>query len=445
MTALVPLLALLAMPAARVDGQVILLSDVDAATNGRAEALRSRLVEVVEAAAWRAVDDHLAIPDPDVRPATDAELAERRDQVPTDLGPALREQALRWQIEREHRDADRAAVRKAAYARFAARVEVPAAERLDAALPAEEAIAWVGGESVAAAEIERAAAVALYRLRGELFRERTRRLEETIAARLLGAEAERRDVPVERLVIRNVVTAEDVAAYVEASRKDGQPPPDPARVTPLLEARARHEARRRLVARLRNEADVEILLEPPPVPKLDATDPTAPALGPAAPPDRTIVFFANYRARAARRVHLELDTLRAADPSLRIEFRAFAPAFDPVASEAALLERCVERFGGLEVWRQVVLAREPPPLGTGWFDDSGLEALAARMGTDAGSLRTCMRDPVVTQAIERDGAAAEWLGFTDVPALVVAGQPLTGLQSAATMGAILDRRRGPIR
>lgn len=440
MTALVPLLALLALPAARVDDRIISLADVDATTGGRASALQAKLGAVFEAETWRHVDRHLGLKAPAPRPATDSEWAARRAEAPPSWDAALRDRAVRWQIEREHLREDRE--RAQAAGRRAAGVEVspPDPARLGSRLPADQEVARVGDVRVTAGDVERSAALALYRLRGELFRERARRLEKLVERELLEAEAARRGQAVETLIPREEVTLDDAERYVAAQDAAGRPGLDAARVRPLLEARAANDARERLLTALRRRAVVEVFLEPPDVPRFDARDPDAPALGPAdAPAENTIVVFADHRREPSRRVHEALRRVRESRPDLRVELRAFVPGFDPSAEESAGLLECAPGPKARLQLHEELLARTPPMFGEPWFDEEERAALAARIGADVDAFARCLDAEETAARIVDDTRAAEALGFTGPPAAVVAGVALTGVQSADTFAQTLDR------
>jgi len=442
MIGLVALLGLLAMPAARVDDHALTLQEIDAATGGRAEALQTSLREVAEEAAWVLVDERLGIEVAGARPVTDADVAKRRAKTAGLLPPETNDRALRWQIERERREAARERASEAARGAAGARLDLPSGRRLATALPPGRPIAWVADEPIAAEELERRAAIRLYRLRGELHRERMRRLEEAIDRRLLAVEAERLGTSVEELVRAAPVSEAEVRHYVAMQAGARGVAPDPARVRPLLESRARHRGRAKLLARLRAEADVEILLAPPPVPRVDGDDASAPRLGESgAPPERTIVVFGDYRSRASRRVHREIDRVRSVRPDVKVVVRDFIPGFDPVAEEAARAGRCAQRAGVFADWRMEILNRKPPSIGEPWYDGEARRLLEARLGMAPHTFADCAADATIGADIARDTAAAEALGFAHPPALVVAGRPMSGVQSADTITAALDPGR----
>lgn len=386
MSALLPLLLVLALPAARIDGASVSLSQVDEATSGRAAALQARIASVVESTA-RAI------------------LAER--------APSL-----------------------------AIRFERPPAAEVEGRLVADRVVARAGNEVVRGVEIERRAAVALYRTRGELHRERLRRLEEQIDEQLLRDEAERRSTTPEALLVVEPLTEEEVHHYVAKRHAEGATTVRAAEVRPRLESLRRSARRAEVLGRLRKERQIEILLEPPDVPRIDARDEAATALGAVlAPPERTIVVFADYRSASSRRVHQSIDEVRRRSPDVRVELRDFIAPGDAWAQALAVLARCAEQAGQLEAWRAHVLSTAAPPVSSNEPTQDEVLAYARTSGLPEERTRECLSDPSIEDAIQRDSAAARAFGFGRPPALFAAGRPRSGAQSAETLLADLAAPR----
>lgn len=434
MTAAILLVALIAVPAARVDDRVVTTAVLDEASQGRADALRARIAKVAREGAWRLVDERLERTEAPRGAASDEELAARRGTVPLLVDADTTERALRWQIEEEHRESDARAARLAARAQAGARLAELGAADLETALPPGRTVAWLGDETIGSAELERALALPLYRLRGELHRERERRLREAIDEELLRAEAERRGLELRDLVEAPSVSDEEVELYLAGRAGDGGSGMTRERVRPLLESRARHAAREALLRALRERASIVVLLEPPAPPVVDAADADAPTLGPHdAPEDRTVVLFGSYRDALSRRVHAALDQVREAAPDVKIVLRDFTVGFDPGAEEAARLVRCAAAHGSVAKARRELLGRTPPSRGAAWYGAEERDELARRIDAEPGALARCLVEAEVGDRVRADTQAARRLGFDAPPALVVAGRPMSGLQSAGTV------------
>ncbi len=438
MIAMALVVALAGAPAAVVGTEVITIDEVDRATNGRAEALRSKIEAALESAAWRALDHRLVSGRQPPRPATAAEVEARRGEIPPSFPESAREEALRWVIGREHREQDEAAARNAARRDAGAWVQLPADGEGVAPLPAEHVVAGAGELRVRGAEVEAEGGVSLFRLRGELYRERRRRLQELIDARLLGQETRRSGATIEQLVDASTPTEEEIDAHLASAVAAGRARPDREGVRARLTSRARFDARAGVLERLREETNVEMYLEPPPRPRIDARDSGAPALGPAADLDRTIVVFGSWGDERSRAVHAAVDEVRETRPDLRVEMRSWIPVFDPAADEASRVVACVARDGAIGPVRAWLLERPPLALGASWLADENLEDLARVGAIEVEALRACAESPAARERVQSDADVARRLGFTQVPAMLVGGFPLSGVQSAATLQAVLD-------
>lgn len=426
-------------PAATVGSEEITMEEVDRATQGRAEMLRSRIADTLESAAWRVIDRRLGLGSPAPRAATEAEIAARRGEVPSSLPEAARDDAVRWVVEREHRERDRAAAGAAARDEASAWVDLPVDVAAASPLPDDRVVGGAAGWRVRGAEVEREGAVRLFRLRAELYRERRRRLRELVDDRLLEREAARTGTTAKALIAAPPPSESDVAAHQEAAVAAGRRRPEAGAVRARLAARARFEARKRVLDRLRQETAVRVRLEPPSPPRIDARVPGAPSLGPASALEETIVVFGSYGDRQSRAVYAALDEVRRDRPAVRLEFRTWVPTWDPAAEEAGRLALCAARRGRFAPMHARLRERPPLPIGGSWLAPEELADLSAASGVAIDELRACAGAPGSGERIRADADAARRLGFAGGPALVVGGIPLTGAQSAATIGRVLDR------
>lgn len=217
--------------AARIEGQEISIAEVDAFSGAGVQQLRGRLMEVTQQAVRELIDRQLGIP----------------AAAPPDE---------RARIYRAHQ----------------VRLVLPEAQALESPLPPEQVIAFVGKDAIKAAAVEQAAALRLYRLRGELYLQRRRDLNPAIETRLLQSEAQRRGVSVQELekslASTEAPTDAEVAKFVASERAAGRVVESPERVRPYLAFQKAYQRRSSLLETLRARTQIHVDLRPPTRPRL---------------------------------------------------------------------------------------------------------------------------------------------------------------------------------
>lgn len=441
--------------AAVVNGEKIFVQDIDVPSRRKITQLREELHALAARTIERLIDEHLQarttnLPSPQPAPVTnDAIRAFREAQIedfegPTAPGgtardPAVQQAAIRHYLEQRAREATEAETRRRLRENHHIEIFLPQAHEIERPSPPERKVAQVNGVVLRAAELEQGAALSLYRLRGELYRERRRNLAAAIEDLLLTQEANLRGITRQALVgqLTNeaTVTDEDIRAFIETEHQAGRPVPTAERARLYLAFRAAYRQHKALVDRLYAASDIQIMLKEPVAPRLAVSEAQAPTLGPHDGP--RLVVYTNYRCGPCRLAHAEIDRLRTEDPTVQVVFHDFIPVYDPVATEAAGLARCAAQLGAFERMRSELLAREPPEFGKVWYEGTALFMLTEKLEIDATAFAQCLASADVGRAIEHDTARARQLGFDETPAFLVEGMPLSGMQSASRLGRTL--------
>lgn len=375
--------------AARIDGEEISTAAIDAISSEQVQRIRSRLTELARQAVQDLIDRRLGI-------------------STTTLAPE------RARIYRAHE----------------VRLVLPEPQTLETKLSPEQVVAFVGKDAIRAAALEEAAALRLYRLRGELYLHRRRELDVLIERRLLQSEAHRRGVSLRELeesfASAAAVTDADVADFVARERAAGRTIENPDRVRPYLAFQKSYQRRSSLLQAIRARTEIHIDLRPPTRPMLAVDTDGGLAFGDASGP--VLVVYTNYHCSVCRATHFELDRLLEESRPPRIVLRDFVR--DSMSMEAAALVRCAATTERAAAVRRILLRSDPPFPGRAWFDAKQLQSVAHAAGMTASALRTCSNSSGIRARIEKDTRAAHRLGFDDPPAFVAAGVPLSGMQSA---------------
>jgi len=368
---------------------------------------------------------------PTVRPVSDEEVEAYRVAHAAELtGDDARDAAaVRFLLERERRAArDRAVVAEA-------RRRIP--PRIDAAALA----ASVGHTRITATEVEQRAALVLYRLRGELARERLRQLDAVVDEQLWTVAAQARGTTAEQLRAEAAtraaaVTDTDIQRYFddEVKPRDAQAVANPDRIRPYLEFRARKAAEDAALADIRRATPVAILIAEPKPPRFALPGLPGALSGTPDAPVR-LVYLTSFRGAASR---LLWEALRAyaADgtPDVSLAVRPLLPQWDPDAAAVATAVACAAEQGRWWPVLDTLSRADPLP------DARAIFKVARAAGLDEQRFARCVSQPETPAAIARQSSEAERLGLVDPPIVLVNGLAL-GAPSPERLAAAVAAAR----
>jgi 2-hydroxychromene-2-carboxylate isomerase len=428
--------------AAVVAGQPIPLAAVDARCGDPCARLRAAIAERKWTGLETLLDEALLASGPSIvtppvdEAAIDAYLAEHAADF---HGPPARDRAaVRAFLGRERRRAAKAerlgALRQSRPPRVFTAADDPALA--DDGTPAR-VLADVGGQPIRDPAVEARFALALYRLRGELARERIPHAEALVDDRLWTLEAtERRtSVPALQAEVRasaRVSDAEVETYYVDVVRaRDPHAEKRPDRLRPYLEFRARHAAEQAFLTEQRRRRDARMLLAEPPPARLVLGAGSAGWRGPASPRVR-VVFLTGFRA-GSRDMWVVARRL-AREPGVALAVRPLLPHWDREAADVAAAVRCASARGKQWALLDRVAGASALP------DRAALDAAARAVGLDVRAFAVCVDDPTTADAVAAESAEAERLGLDAPPALLVDGRVFGGRQDPNELRALVRAR-----
>lgn len=422
-------------PAARVGDTTVSVGDVDRQCGDKCARLLVEIVSQRQRTLELLIDEALLAllpsPTPAANPVSDDEVERYRLAHAAELtGDEVRDRAaVRFLLEREQRAARDRSLLAQARRRTPPRVD-----------PASGS-ASVGATRITAREVDQRAALALYRLRGELARERLRQLSSVvderlweIAARARGATPD--DVRAQAAAAAAPVTETDVHRYFvdEVKPKDPKAVENPERIRPYLEFRNRKAAEEAALAEIRRTTPVQVLLAEPAPPRFALGDLPGALSGRADAPVR-LVYLTSFRGGASR---LLWESLRAwgeaGDPGVSLAVRPLLPQWDPDAMGVAAAVECAAQQGR---WWPVLdsLSRaDPLP------DARALFKIARAAGLDEKRFAYCVSQPETPDVIRRASLEAERLGLAEPPIVLVNGVAL-GAPSAERLAAAIAKAR----
>jgi protein-disulfide isomerase len=316
----------------------------------------------------------------------------------------------------------------------------PSARAASPAVPANASVVAEGnGVSITAAELDKAAAGPLSRLRQQEYEVKKGVLDQLIGDALVAKEAKARGISVDDLVKKEVddkvpppakeavdTVYEQYKAQLRGQTRE-QAGPQIEKFMRERDTSLRREAFRR---DLLDKAGVKIALEAPrtevPVPA------NAPALGPANAPI-TIVAFTDYQCPYCHRAQNTLDQiLTQYAGKIRLVHRDFPLEGHAQAFPAARAAWCAGEQGKFwEYYKSLMSVK-------GDMAEADLLGRAEGLKLDSAAFKTCAASDRHDAAI-RDGAdVGARLGVTGTPGYFINGRMLTGAQPIEQFQQVID-------
>lgn len=433
--------------AARVGDDAVTIGDLDRQCGDKCARLGAAIAAERQRTLELLVEEALLAsaprPTPEPLPVTDDDVERYRAAHAAELtGDEARDRsAVRFLLERERRATrDRALVAEARR-RTPPRVDLAALAGPGGGASGASVAATVGHLRITVREVEQRAALALYRLRGELARERLRQLDAVVDETLWSLAARAQGTTPEQLRAAAAsrapaVTEDDIQRYfvTEVKPRDPAAVANPERIRPYLEFRARKTAEEAALADIRRNTPVQVVLREPQPPRF-ALDALPGALSGAADAPVRLVYLTSYRGAASR---LLWESLRAygasGDPGVALAVRPLLPQWDPDAMAVAAAVACAAEQGRWWPVLDTLSRADPLP------DPRAILKIARGAGLDEGRFASCVSSPATPDAIRRQSAEAEHLGLVEPPIVLVNGVAL-GAPSAARLATAIAEAR----
>jgi len=281
-------------------------------------------------------------------------------------------------------------------------------------------IARLDGDTIVLDDVGPELALHVYQHQLDVYALLKRETERLVGDRLLAREAKRQNLAVDELIRREVGTPADadIDRYLEEHPDAAGWPESRARVASYLSENRRIETRAALVQRLREQAKLEFLIEPPVEPRvrLDLTD--VPVRGPENA-RVTLVHFASFATPLSARSAAQLARLASEFPDrLRFAHRTFLGSGpDEPALAAAELAVAAQRAGKFWEAHDRLFAEE------GELTDDALDGIATDLDLERKAVGT---DAATRDRLRRDADAGIRVGVQQEPTIFVNGRLLSG-------------------
>ena len=326
-----------------------------------------------------------------------------------------------------------------ALAAMRAQSQGPAAPAPASSAPAAS-VAVVEGESISAAELDKAAGAELDKLEQQIYDVRVQRLDAMIGDKLLANEAKRRGVTVDSLVASEItakttgVSDADVDAFYEQNKaRLPQQPNIRDQIRQFLTEQRVVARRDEFVGELRARGNVSVSLSPPPVTRQTIRIDGAPSRGPANA-KITLIEFSDFHCPFCRRVQPTLTELLKRYPDqIKLVFKDMPlDELHPQARRAAEAARCANDQGQFWPYRARLFERGPDA------SDAALTAIATEIKIDVPAFEKCLASGVHKAGVQQDLAEAQALGLTGTPAFFLNGRLIPGAQPLEAFVRMVD-------
>ncbi len=307
--------------------------------------------------------------------------------------------------------------------------EAPKAADASATAAGSDVVATIGDEKISKADLDKAAANQLSRLRQQEYDIKENVLEGMIQQKLLEKEAAGRKIGVPELLkaeVEDKITAptkEEIQQFYDKnkSRMGGRSFEDAsADIERALRGQRQNEKRMQFLRSLEDKANVKILLDPPRADIKIASD--AQILGPATAPV-TLVEYSDFQCPFCKRAHPTVEQLlKDYGDKIRLVYRDYPLAMHQRAFPASIAARCAaDQSKYWEYHRNLMEVN-------GDLSVDDFKKRAGDLGLDVTAFAACLdskRHDAGVQASFDEGAA---LGVTGTPAFFINGRMLVGAQ-----------------
>jgi protein-disulfide isomerase len=196
-----------------------------------------------------------------------------------------------------------------------------------------------------------------------------------------------------------------------------------------LQRRSDQQARQQVIARLREDHHVKVLIEPP---RLKIATAGYPSLGPKNAPV-TVVEFADFQCPYCKRSEDTVKELRKEyGDKMRLVYIDFPLTFHQYAFQAAEAARCAGEQGKFWEYHDVLFEDQSK------LTTKDLKADAAKLKLNTKQFDACLDKGKYADAVREAMSQGSAAGVDGTPGFFINGRPLTGAQPAPAFESIIN-------
>jgi protein-disulfide isomerase len=310
-------------------------------------------------------------------------------------------------------------------------------------MPAGSVIATVGGRQITSGMIEERLKPIIYKLRLNYYQLARQAAEVAINDQLLLEEANRRNVPPEEMVRKEVSeklhspTDAEVAKFYEDNKARMSSPLAEirAQIASFLQEQDRQRLQNELAARLRTGANIRFLITEPVIPVQTISGDDDPVRGDANAAV-TIVEFTDFQCPSCAAMQPLLDEVQKIyGTKVKLVVRDFPLAMHPNARKAAEAANAAHAQGKFFEYSSLLFKRQNA------LDIPSLKKYATELGLDRKRFDAALDGGQYAAEVKHDMDDGEIYGVDSTPAIFVNGIALTEMSMEA-LRALIDRGLG---
>ena len=302
----------------------------------------------------------------------------------------------------------------------------------------QEVVATVDGVSISAADLDASAKGQLQKLRLQIYQARKKALEGLVEEKLIEKAAKEKGVTKEAYLAENVdakVTAptdEEIKAFYDRQKGRIKAPFDQmkGRIADYLKDMKERSKRREMVAHLKKNADVKILLEPP---RTEVSLDGAAYTSGDKDAEIVLVEFSDYECPFSKRAQATVTRIRDEyKGKIYYAFFDYPLPFHQHSREAHEAARCAGEQGKyFEYGAQLFENQQKHGV-------EDLKKYAKDLGLDMKAFDTCLDAGKSAAEVQQSAEKGSRLGVSGTPAFFINGIMISGAQPFESFKEILD-------
>ena len=309
-----------------------------------------------------------------------------------------------------------------------------------------DTVARIGSTEITIAELDESLQGEILQMeidhRKAIYRARKNALDLLIDDQLIEAESARREITPEELFQADVagpaedVSEEDLQELYDLNKDKLDAPLDDLRdrLRDYL-VREKYESHRvALIQRLREEAEIEVLLSYPDLPVVEVPGgATGPSRGSEDAPV-TILEFSDFQCPYCNHVRPSLFALLDEyGEDVRLVYRHFPLSMHPLAGSAAEAAACADEQDRFWAYHDLVFENQAD------LSEEKLFEFAEATELDPDVFRACVEEGRTREQVLADYQAGLDAGVRGTPAFFVNGRPLSGADAASELRLMIER------